>query len=512
MYHDLDRAATLTSAWIIFLLCCVSPVLWMLVGTTGSGIAEAMAILWSARQSELLLRTLSLGAGAALCAAAVGLPLGVVLGRCDPSRVRVARFALVVPLILPPYVLALAWTVLAERLLGSWTYSLPAAAAVLGFALFPIVMLGAEAAMRSMSARLEEAGRLVAPARQVWLKILLPLMMAAIAASTLVVFVLSISDFSVPSMLRVRVYTTEVYTAFAALYEFRLATLLAAPLAVIASVASVLALELVRRPSAGRVDRGQIGPRWPPSRQRLAALLLMVAAALVTFTPVGAVAIEARRGRVAFADAASVDAISNGLWWSLTSATLVVVVGALLGYWRTKAGAARAHLADVSWIALFAIPATVAGIGIIGLWNRPGLLGELYRSGVVVVLAYVTRFLPIAALLCAAFLRRAPPGLEEAAIVSGARWRRVFIRIVIPAARSGVVGVWLAMFILMSGDVALTILVAPPGESNLAVRAYTLMANSPVGDVARIALVQIALSVLPLVAFALLVPRRLDTA
>jgi ABC-type Fe3+ transport system permease subunit len=54
------------------------------------------------------------------------------------------------------------------------------------------------------------------------------------------------------------------------------------------------------------------------------------------------------------------------------------------------------------------------------------------------------------------------------------------------------------MFILMFGDVALAILVAPAGESNLAVRAYTLMANAPVGDVATIALVQIALSVMPL--------------
>jgi ABC-type Fe3+ transport system permease subunit len=54
------------------------------------------------------------------------------------------------------------------------------------------------------------------------------------------------------------------------------------------------------------------------------------------------------------------------------------------------------------------------------------------------------------------------------------------------------------MFILMFGDVALAILVAPPGEANLAVRAYTLIANSPVGDVARIALVQVAMSIVPL--------------
>ncbi len=157
-----------------------------------------------------------------------------------------------------------------------------------------------------------------------------------------------------------------------------------------------------------------------------------------------------------------------------------------------------AHLAEMIWIALFAVPATVAGIGVIGLWNRPGLLGDIYRTDAIVVVAYVARFLPLAAMLCAASLRRVGPAAEEAAIVSGASWRRTFIRIVLPLAGRGLAVVWLVMFILMFGDVALAILVAPPGESNLAVRAYTLMANAPVGDVARIALMQIALSVLPL--------------
>jgi len=64
------------------------------------------------------------------------------------------------------------------------------------------------------------------------------------------------------------------------------------------------------------------------------------------------------------------------------------------------------------------------------------------------------------------------------------------------------------MFILMFGDVALTILVSPPGESNLAVRAYTLIANSSTGDVARLAVVQIAITVLPLVVIALIVRQQ----
>jgi iron(III) transport system permease protein len=93
-------------------------------------------------------------------------------------------------------------------------------------------------------------------------------------------------------------------------------------------------------------------------------------------------------------------------------------------------------------------------------------------------------------------------GVEEAAILSGASWLRAFTRIVVPLSSKGLAGVWLVLFILMFGDVSLAILVAPPGESNLAVRAYTLMANSPTSDVAKVALVHIALTIVSLTAIA----------
>jgi iron(III) transport system permease protein len=89
-------------------------------------------------------------------------------------------------------------------------------------------------------------------------------------------------------------------------------------------------------------------------------------------------------------------------------------------------------------------------------------------------------------------LRRVPVGVEDAAVVAGAGPIRRFVRVVLPLSRRGLAAVWLVVFILMCGDVALTILVAPPGESNLGVWAYTLIANSPMSEVSRLALIQIA--------------------
>lgn len=471
----------------------------------------AARALGDERQRSLMANTLLLGAGAAALAFAIGAPAGVVLARCSPRRAWLARLIFAVPLVLPSYVLGLAWIVLFGAYGFSWVYSMPAAIAVLGFSLYPIVMLATEAALRTVPARFEEAGQLAASSTRVLLKITLPLIAASVSASLLIVFVLAISDFSVPGLLRVRVYTTEIFTAFAALYDFRLATVSAMPLAAFAALALLGALTFLRRPFTARVDRGQSGRRWSDRTQRMAAAGLLLVALGMTGVPIGAVALEARAGQSAFVDAASLAALRNSVMWSAAGASLVVLVGAVLGYWRATAAPRRAHLAEGVWVTLFALPATIIGIGIIALWNRPGVLGTIYQSPAIVVLAYFSRFLPIGALLCGAFIRRVPSGAEEAARACGASWARTFARIVVPMTRGGLAAVWLVMFILMFGDVALAILVSPPGESNLAVRAYTLIANSPPSDVARLAIVQVVVTVLPLVALAL-IARKQDIA
>ena len=475
----------------------------MLFGSGGSGsVATAARSLADERQRSLLTNTLLLGVGATTVALGIGAPAGLALARCSPSRAWLVRLLLVVPLVLPSYVLGLAWILLFGSSGFSWVYSMPAAITVLGCSLYPIVMLASEAALRSIPARFEEAGRLSASAFRVFVKITRPLIAAAVSASLLVVFVLAISDFSVPGLLRVRVYTTEIFTAFAALYDFRLATVTAMPLAVCAALASLAALMFMSRPFTGRVDRGQSGRRWSDRAQRLAVAGMLLLALAIVGVPIGAVALEARGGRSAFVDAVSLTALRNSVSWSAGGASAAVIIGAVLGYWRATAPRRLAHLAESVWVTLFALPATITGIGIIALWNRPDTLGNIYQSSAIVVVAYFSRFLPITALLCGAFMRRVPTGAVEAARVCGASWARTFIRVVVPMARGGLAAVWLVTFILMLGDVALAILVSPPGESNLAVRAYTLIANSPPSDVARLAIVQIVVTLLPLGALA----------
>jgi len=81
-------------------------------------------------------------------------------------------------------------------------------------------------------------------------------------------------------------------------------------------------------------------------------------------------------------------------------------------------------------------------------------------------------------------------------------------RIVLPQIRLGLLAVWVVSMILAFGEVGTSILVAPPGESTLPIRVYTLIANAPPGHAAALALLQSAVILGPLVAIGIALARR----
>jgi iron(III) transport system permease protein len=372
---------------------------------------------------------------------------------------------------------------------------------------YPIVMLATEAALRQVDAHLEEAGVMAAsPGRVLW-RITLPLVAPAIGGATLIVFVLAISEFGVPALLRVRVYTTEVFTAFAALFDFARATALALPLLIlIAAMTAAGVASMGGRLIAGQRPLGR-GASIDLPASHLPIYLLgvaMVALALVVPT----LLLWSEADGLATAVRGSWASIRLSLLLAVSGATLVVSLGAILGYARARTDSRVGLIVDGVWVVLFAVPSTIVGIALIGLWNRPGAAGMIYGTTGMLLLVYLARFVPVAALLTAASFRQVPPSHEEAASVAGVTWRRSMLAVVIPQAMPGLAAAWLVVFVFAFGELGGSILVAPPGESTLPIRVYTIIANTPSSTVAALALLQIAVLAVPLIAGALYVGRR----
>jgi len=520
------RTVILAFASLLFLSLCALPTLYMLgisfIGADGSfSLINYRHLLTDLRQRDLLFTSTLLGVGSALLATIIGAPLGLLLARTGLRAKRLLRLALVVPLVIPPYILGLAWIyiggsaglvaqVFGRDLLSNWTYSLTGAVVVLGTSFYPLTMLATEAAARRIDAPLEEAALLVAGPYRVLSRITLPLIAPTIAAAALLTFVLALSEFGVPGLLRVPVFTTEVFTAFAALYDFGAATALAVPLLVVALIAGIAVKLLIGHRMITTRRTVRIGLPLMLGRSRVLAIgafgLVLV---LSVILPLGVLAREVGSfARIMTSVAESGSAIRNSVMLSTVGATLIVALGVLLGYSRARARTRWRDLIDLAFLVTFAVPSTVVGIGLIRLWNRPGLPGDVYKSMAIIVIAYLARFVPVGALILAASLRQIPISFEEAADVGGASWLRTFSRIVLPQIRTGLAAAWVVAFIFAFGELGATVLVTPPGESTLPVRIYTMIANTPSSVVASLALMQAIIILAPLTLFGMLARNR----
>ena len=508
-----SRTVLIGTALVAFAGFCVAPLVSLVAGAfvASEDIRYLdVPLLLDIRQRGLLYTTTAFGFGAAVLSTLVGAPLGFALARVTLPFKSPLRVALAAPALLPTYVVALAWTYLVAPIAGEGAYSVVGAIVVMTVVCYPLSMLATEVAIRRVEPRLEEAALLVAGRAAVLQRITLPLAAPSILAAALVIFVLAISEFGVPGVLRVRVFTTEVFTAFAALYDFRRAMVLALPLSAVSLVTATAAAILIReRTLTTRRGMAEGTPVAFDTWRRPALVIILCVIGAAVLMPLALLAAEAQRAAsIVRAVEASQRAVINSLTLATIGATMVTAVAAFLAYARVRAAHLTGTVADVLMIFLFTVPSTVMGVGLIGLWNRAGPLGALYGTAAMPVVGYLARFIPVATLAIAAAMRSVPVAHEEAAAVSGSGWFRTITRIVLPQIRTGLLAAWTVSFILEFGEVGTTILVAPAGESTLPIRVYTMIANAPPGHVAALALFQSAVGLCPLILLGAVLARR----
>jgi iron(III) transport system permease protein len=504
-------------ATLVFVVACVLPLFYMLgLSLAGGGTSSPSfsALLLDLRQRGLLYNTAVLGLATAFLATTIGVPLGVFLARSTLPSKAALRVLLAAPLLLPPYIAALAWVSLGggagplaqfigRNVLSSWTYSLPAAVAVLTLVFYPLSMLATEVAVRRIEPRLEEAALIVMGPRPVLWHITMRLAAPSIVAAALLIFVLAISEFGVPGLLGVRVFTTEVFTAFAALYDFGRASGLAVPLLLLTlAVAGIAVGVLGERTVTTRRGHAAVQVALPDSWKPAGLATAAFVVTLALLVPLASLLREASGARSwATVLQGSGTAIWNSLLLAAIAATLTAGLGLILGYTRARARRGG-FLLDLTFVMLFAVPSTVVGVGLIALWNRAGPLGALYGTNAMLLLAYLARLLPVAALGMSAAVRQVPLSHEEAAAAAGAGWSRTMRHIVFPQVSTALMSVWVVVFVLAFGELGASILVSPPGESTLPIRIYTLIANAPPAQVASLALLQAAVILSPLLLLA----------
>lgn len=499
----------LVAALVVFVFTAVAlaPAVYMLVASVrneaGWSLAAYGAVFDGARTWGLLVRSLGLSLCAAIGATMLGALCAVALRAVGGRLSRVWLGVLMVPLLVPPYINAVAWIdVLGTNGLienaakwGGFTldtgdvFSPPGLVWVWIATLFPIQVAALWVALGRVDARHWEAARLVTgPWRAAWTAAV-PAVMPAAVTGGLLVFLLALVGFAVPSLLQVPVYTVEMHSAFELSYDFAAATAQAAPLAVTGG-AVLLAWAAYMRPRRAWLSGRHRPMARPALRCRTRALLqaALGAVALVTVgAPLTALALRARPA-AAYTQAweTAQDEITMTLITAFAAACVLTVLALLMAH--LAQGRRRLRLYFAVSAVPFLLSGPILGVGLIQLWNRPGPMGMVYDSLAIAVMAIVARLLPLAYFAFRAALADVDPQLEEAAAVAGVGWWRRFTGIVLPLIAPVVAAVWGLAFILAFGELDAAVLVMPPGEATLPIRLFTLMHYGPSNTVSALSL------------------------
>ena len=506
----LSYAAALAHVAIVLLVLAVpvNAVWHVVLGVLNDSTGGLNDVIDPVRWRTLLVNTSIVSAAAAATALAFGVSFGFLIGRTDlPGRRWLAGAALLGACV-PLYVSVI--FIFAQIPLWQYRGSALACGVMHGLVLAPLATLILAAVFRAADRELEDQARLECGDFAVFRRITLPHAGWGVAIAGMIVVLLTATDHTITDILIVRTFAEEVYT------QFILDRSAAGPLLVGLPVTAALGAMLIGMQRRYRFF-GENLP-WhaggPPrtfelGRWRLPVALAAPAVVLALMGP-PAWALLAWIGH-GKALGATIALLQTELWRTLlvaaAGATLIVIFAIGLAWTALRTRRLR-WIVLMMIVVLLGLPAPVIGISLIELLNRPNWLGAVYDSPVAVVIGYVSRFLPLGVLLMLPAIQRVSVEHEQAARVDGCNWLLTQWHVYWPAARHQVAVVWLVLAILCFGEVAATVLVAPPGWPLASVRAYTLIHSGVCRDLAVLALLTIGYIILPWLLLVVLLRRR----
>ena len=443
-----------------------------------------------------------------------------------PGR-RLLAWALLLPLAMPAYVVAYAYTDFFQysgplqnflRLnLGLQgrvfpeVRSLGGAAWVFTFTLYPYVYLLARTALGERSANLMEAARLLgAPLRRRILAVALPLARPAVAAGVALALMETLADFGVASYFGIQTFSAGIYKAWLAMDNRVAAAQLAALLLLL--VALLLGLE---RRAQSRLRFGQArGGRSDtldarPLRLRAAGIWL---AWLVCGAPVllGFVLPVLFMLRPLLADGHSlpwgpfVGWAINSLGLASISALLAVALALLLAFNLRRSPSLPAKLA-VQLVGLgYAVPGAVLVVGLLlpvgwlqTIYPHGGLAYYLTATSLGLVWAYLVRFSAVALQSVQSAYARIPASLDDSARMLGNRDALLLRRVHWPLLQPSLAAAALLVFVDVMKELPATLVLRPFNSDTLAVVAYQLARDERLGEAALPALALVLVGLLP---------------
>lgn len=492
-WRHLDKSSWIWLLAIAILLLLVVNPLARLVGVsfesdTGAFTLSNYAAAYSRpRYVGALLNSLILGVSAAGLALAFGVPLAWAVSRTDMPAKGLVWVAILGTFIIPPYLGAVGWILLAgpnagwlNRFVMATTgvdkgpfniYSMSGLVLVTACYSFPYVFVFTKSALDLVSSEMEDAANILGASNlRTIFKITLPLVLPAILAAFILVFLEAIALFGSPALIalpgRFHVVTTQLWQFFEFPPKVGVAAAYAMPLLAITILMFWLQRRLTQRKGYVALtgkggERRLIGLgrwKWPMLGFCVAVCTLSFFMPMVVICQ-AAFAKAWGRGFALdnltlsnlhftlFENTLTRNATLHTFVYSGAASIIAVVLALCIAYIvnRQLVGRRAGYVLSFLTMAPFVIPGIVLAIGFYAAYTHPPLL--LYGTAWILVLAFATRFLPIAYANCSAAIRSINPELEDAVRILGGSRLTAIRRVVLPLLKRSVAGAFILVFI-----------------------------------------------------------------
>jgi len=507
------------------------------LGQTGTlSLANYVTAYTDPETFSVLLNSFVFAFGASSLSVLLGLALAWITVRTNAPGRGVFELTAIIPNIFPPILIAISWTLLLSPSVGLLNvmlrglfhgtsgplniYSLPGLIFVEGLILAPLAFLIISGALRNMDPALEESARTAGAGHlQIIRQVTFPLMRPAILAAGTLNFVRALESFDTPAIIalpaRIELFTTKIFREALAAYppNHNLAATYGMSLLVVALLFVSLYRRFTSRVDAfatvtGRGYRSHANDLGP--RRFVASGAAMVILTLMVLLPVGILffisilpyyqvpSLEVLRlatfhhYRDIFANARVYRAILHSLFLAVSAATIAMALAALTAYITVKTKVAGRGLLEGLTFLPWAFPGTALGIGL--LWAYVRIPLPIYATIWILLIGYVTRFLPYGLRSMTSTIVQIHRELEEAASTSGAGFWRMFRHILLPLMRPGLIAGWILLATIFMREFSLSLFLSSPASEPVGPLLYYFWLDGRTGAVGALGILVSAIS------------------
>ncbi|HEY6258552.1 MAG TPA: iron ABC transporter permease [Xanthobacteraceae bacterium] len=460
-------------------------------------LANFLALFSEPDNLQAILNTVVSSGLATLLAVVIGLTLAWITSRTDTPARAFFDNAFVIPYYLSPFIGAIAWTLLANPRIGFINnffteilafdgaplniYSLGGLVFVMALYYSPIVFLFGAGALRAMDPALEEASRIHgAGALGTTLRVTLPLMAPAILSSALLVFLNAAGQFGIPAVIGIPMHYDVITTRiWIGLGYFPPRYTEAAAFAVVLLAFSAIIVFLQHRYLARKSFVTVSGRGYRPGITKLGGMRHVCLAACILYLllsivlPYGALAFTSFQPYLSFAfepaqwtlkqyddvlfnNPETARAIRNSLLLAAGGATVTIFLALIISYVVIRTRLRARYVLDFLATLPVGIPAVVFAVAL--LWAYIFLPLPIYGTIWMLLIAYVSHYIPFGVRAASAGLVQISPELEESSRIHGATWLGTLRRIVIPLLKPALTAGWILMFVEFIRSLSLSIL------------------------------------------------------